>query len=114
MGSAQARHLRTTRRFFLASSAAAVAGGWAATALKAAPPVSRRIIAANDKVNVAVVGAGGRGFADLMGLEGTGVNIVALCDCDLPHAAEAFKKYPEAKQYADWRKMLESERGIDA
>jgi predicted dehydrogenase len=91
-----------------------VAGGWAATALKAAPPPPRRTIAANEKVNVAVVGAGGRGFADLMGLEGTPVNIVALCDCDLPHAAEAFKKYPQAKQYADWRKMLESERTIDA
>src|SRR5205085_4447304 len=65
-------------------------------------------------LNVAVVGAGGRGAEDLNGLRGTGVNIVALCDCDLPHAADSFKRYPDARQYQDWRKMLETEKSIDA
>jgi predicted dehydrogenase len=97
-----------TRRSFLAASAA-LSASLAARSL-AAP----RAIAANDKVNVAVVGAGGRGFEDLRTLDGTGANIVALCDVDLPHAADSFKKYPDAKQFTDWRKMLETQKDIDA
>src|SRR4051794_6059438 len=101
---------RVSRRSFLAAAAATVA---TTTRLRAQNNVIRKI-SPNDKVNVAVVGAGGRGFEDLRGLEGTASNIVALCDCDLPHAAESFKKYPNAKQYQDWRKMLEAEKVIDA
>src|SRR4051812_26943321 len=89
-----------SRRSFLTSTAglAAAAATVATTArLRAQNNVVRKI-SPNDKVNVAVVGAGGRGFEDLRGLEGTASNIVALCDCDLPHAAESFKKYPNAKQ----------------
>jgi predicted dehydrogenase len=107
-GKSRSGHTRVTRRSFLASSAAAASGAWFGRSCLA------RKLSANDTVNVAVVGAGGRGFEDLRGLEGTGVNIVALCDCDMPHAAEAFKKYPRAKQYSDWRAMLETEKGIDA
>jgi predicted dehydrogenase len=99
---------RISRRTFIAASAALTT-----TAVLRAQNAIRKV-SANDKVNVAVVGAGGRGFEDLRGLEGTASNIIALCDCDLPHAAESFKKYPNAKQYQDWRKMLEAEKSIDA
>src|SRR5206468_8408880 len=40
--------------------------------------------------------------------------IVALCDCDFRRAANSFKKYPNAKRYQDWRKMLEAEKSLDA
>jgi len=100
---------RLSRRSFLALSASLAAGA----RLRAQDNVVRKV-SANEKVNVAVVGAGGRGAEDLRGLEGTASNIVALCDVDLPHAADSFKKYPKAKQYTDWRKMLEAERSIDA
>jgi predicted dehydrogenase len=39
---------------------------------------------------------------------------VALCDCDARQAADSFKKYPDAKQYSDWRRLLDQEKGIDA
>jgi predicted dehydrogenase len=103
---ARTKSTRVTRRSFLAASA--VLGATLATRSDG------RALAANDKVNVAVVGAGGRGFEDLRSLDGTGANIVALCDCDLPHAAAAFKKYPAAKQFSDWRKMLDTQKDIDA
>lgn len=74
----------------------------------------RRRIAPGDKVNVAVVGAGGRGADNLREMGSEGVNIVALCDCDANHAAETFRRYPRAKQYSDWRKLLDAEKGIDA
>ena len=67
-----------------------------------------------DQLNVAVVGAGGRGGDDLHELEPTGVNIVALCDCDHRRAAASLHRYPKAKVYSDWRKMFEAEKGIDA
>jgi predicted dehydrogenase len=103
------KHRAISRRSFLAASASLAA----AARLNAQDNIIRKV-SANEKVNVAVVGAGGRGAEDLRGLEGTASNIVALCDVDLPHAAESFKRYPKAKVYTDWRKMLETEKGIDA
>ncbi|MEZ5299744.1 MAG: Gfo/Idh/MocA family oxidoreductase [Verrucomicrobiales bacterium] len=40
-------------------------------------------------------------------------NIVALCDVDSGFAAKTFARYPKAKTYADYRVMLEKEKGID-
>jgi predicted dehydrogenase len=42
-----------------------------------------------------------------------GENIVALCDVDDDYLAEAGKRHPKAKTYADWRKMLD-QKDIDA
>lgn len=70
---------------------------------------------ANDKLNIAFVGAGGRG-GDLVDEFGKlGENIVALCDVDEQMASGSFKKFPNAKRYHDFRKMLEEmHREIDA
>ena len=83
-------------------------------AVAAALFVPRRAFGANERLNVAVVGVGGRGRENVNGVSDAGANIVALCDCDARSAAESFKKFPQAKQYTDWRKMLEAEKGIDA
>src|SRR2546425_2053685 len=97
-----------TRRSFLTGAAALAVG-----AVGAAEP--RRRISPNEKVNLAVVGAGGRGADNLNDLSATGaVNVVALCDCDSRRAADSFKRYPDAKQYSDWRRMFEAEKGFDA
>lgn len=66
----------------------------------------------SDKLNIAGVGIGGRGFGDLQAVSKE--NIVALCDVDERYAAGAFRQWPEAKRYSDFRKMLETEKGIDA
>lgn len=96
--------------------------GWlAAASLRAqaqpAPAApSARKTSANDKLNVAVVGAGGRGTDNINDLLATGaVNIVALADCDARRAADAFARFPDAKRYRDWRKMFDEQgRSIDA
>ncbi|MEN6577859.1 MAG: Gfo/Idh/MocA family oxidoreductase [Phycisphaerales bacterium] len=68
---------------------------------------------ANNKLNIAGIGVGGRGAADIEGVSSQ--NIVALCDADLRSAAGTIKKYPNAKVYRDFRVMLEKERkNIDA
>ena len=70
---------------------------------------------ANDMLDVAVIGAGGRGTSNIGELLATGaVNIVALGDCDERQAAESFAKLPNAKRYSDWRKLLDAEKTIDA
>ncbi len=65
----------------------------------------------NEKLNVAGIGIGGQGGADLNQMESE--NIVALCDVDKNHAAHTFKKYPNAKQFTDYRKMLDEVKEID-
>ncbi len=96
-----------TRRSFLSGAAALAAGA-------AGAGTSRRI-PRPDKLNLAVVGAGGRGADNLQDFDKTGaVNVVALCDCDQNRAANSFKRYPDAKRYSDWRKMFEAEKSFDA
>jgi len=61
----------------------------------------------SEKLNIAGVGIGGQGGADLRALGSQ--NIVALCDVDWQHAAGVFKRYPQAKQYKNFREMLDKE-----
>lgn len=56
---------------------------------------------------------GGQGGTDLAQMASE--NIVALCDVDSQRAAATFKKFPEAKQFQDFRKMFDAmEKQIDA
>ncbi|MBN2272109.1 MAG: Gfo/Idh/MocA family oxidoreductase [Sedimentisphaerales bacterium] len=69
--------------------------------------------AASEKLNIAAIGAGGRAAGDID--EVSSENIVALCDVDQRSAAGTFKKYPNARQYKDFRRMLDEEdKNIDA
>ncbi len=65
----------------------------------------------NEKLNIAGIGIGGQGGSDLGNMESE--NIVALCDVDQRHAAHIFKKYPKAKQFTDYRKMLDEMKEIE-
>jgi predicted dehydrogenase len=65
------------------------------------------------KLNIACIGVGGKGASDVNGVASE--NIVALCDVDEKRGAQTFKKYPNAKRYQDFRKMLlEMDDQIDA
>lgn len=66
----------------------------------------------SDRLNIAGVGVGGMGAANLSRVESE--NIVALCDVDEEYAAHTFKKYPNARRWKDFRKMLEEQKDIDA
>lgn len=57
------------------------------------------------KLNVAMIGTWGRALAHYDSLASE--NIVALCDINENHLAEAAKKYPQAKTYVDWRRCLD-------
>lgn len=69
--------------------------------------------APTDKLNIAGIGIGGMGAANLRGMESE--NLVALCDVDWKYSKPVFDKYPEAKKYWDYRKMYdEMGKSIDA
>jgi predicted dehydrogenase len=67
----------------------------------------------NEKLNLAFVGAGGRGAANLGQLKDE--NIVAFCDVDEVRAGSTFEEYPNVRRFQDFRKMLEkTDKEIDA
>ncbi len=99
-----------SRRRFLKGAAAGLAAIPIAPAHVLGGPLGD---APSDKINVACIGVGGRGRASVDACAGQ--NIVALCDVDDRQASDAYKRYPQAKKYRDFRKMLdELEKSIDA
>ncbi len=67
----------------------------------------------SERLNIASIGAGGRAGDNLKNISHH-ANIVALCDVDEQRAAEAFKRWPDAAKYKDYRVMLEKHNDIDA
>jgi predicted dehydrogenase len=67
--------------------------------------------APSNKMNLAAIGIGGMGKANLKAVENE--NIVALCDVDKVYSASVTALYPKAKVYTDFREMLDKEKGID-
>ena len=65
----------------------------------------------NNKLNIALIGVWGRGLAHYDSLAEE--NVVALCDVNEKHFAEALKRFPNAKTYVDWRKCLD-QKDLDA
>lgn len=59
----------------------------------------------NSRVNIAVVGVGGRGINHVDAYEGE--NIVALCDVDEKRAAASFAKHPDVPRFRDFRVMFD-------
>ena len=68
--------------------------------------------APSNKLNIGMIGVGGRGAPNLAGVAGE--NIVAICDVDLQRAGNNIRKYPKAKVYRDFRVMLEKQKDLDA
>ena len=78
-----------------------------ASALTVPTFLPKNVFGANEKkINIAWVGFGNMGWGDLNNCA-NGNNVVALCDCNPGTWERAKKKYPKAKFYKDFRKMLE-------
>lgn len=87
-----------SRRGLLRASAAAV------PALFTISAGSRRVLGANDRLDVGVIGVGGRGGSNLDAVAGE--NIVALCDVDSGTLGGAASRFPAAARFSDYRAML--------
>lgn len=90
-------------------TAAVAAGVWTTHGLLASEPSK----SPNEKLNIAGIGIGGRGGDDVNGVASE--NLVALCDVDEARGGPTFQKFPKAKRYKDFRKLLdEMHAQIDA
>jgi len=99
--------MATTNRRDMLKAGAALAATAVATQF-----TSSAFAAATDTLKLGVIGCGGRGAADLGDMADE--DIVALCDVDWAHAAGTFKQFPKARQFRDYRKMLDEVKDIDA
>lgn len=92
-----------TRRSFLTGAAATTAG------VMGMPLILRaQAQGANNKLNIAFVGTGGRAGAHVNSGEFKAHNYVAFADADSAHSGDILKIAPNAKGYTDWRKMLDN------
>ncbi len=102
-----------SRRSFMKSAATISAGAMILPTLKSCSP--------NSKLNIAFIGVGGRGGANIKGCnmkDEAGValnNFVAMCDVSEERAADGFNAFPEAKKFSDYREMFDKMgKDIDA
>src|SRR4051812_29566235 len=96
---------RTTRRQF----GRTVVGS--AIATMAAPAIVRgRNL--NEKLNIAMIGTGGRGADNLNGVASE--NIVALCDVFEPAVDRAARDHPKARRCRDFRTLFDHAGEFDA
>src|SRR5262249_40799274 len=96
---------RLSRRRFL--NWAAAAGG----AALAAPAIARRR-GLNDQLDLAIIGAGGRGADNLRGVQSE--NVAILCDVSEDNLNLAAQTYPNARKIADFRKVYDHAKEFDA
>ena len=94
-----------TRRQF-----AGAALGLAAGALAVPAVVRGRNL--NEKLNIAVIGTGGRGGSNLEDVSSE--NIVALCDVFAPAVERAAAKHPKARKFNDFRRVYDHAGEFDA
>lgn len=103
-------HFNSSRRSFLRHSSLAAA---AVTGYFSFPSAARAYQSPNEKLNIAIVGCGNKGWHNVEQL--TSENIVALCDVDTNYLDHAASVHQKATRHRDFRKMLEKElKNIDA
>ena len=72
---------------------------------------SARTYAANQKLNIGVIGLSGMGAIDARTLRKLGENVTALCDVDSAMLDKRVaEEHPNARKYTDFRKMIEREK----
>ena len=103
---------RSTRRDFVKQTALTTGAVAAATVVPRHVLGGPRQVPPSEKLNIAGIGIGGMGGANVRNVESE--NIVALCDVDPNHAARTIGRYPKAKFYIDYREMLDKQADIDA
>ena len=78
-------------------------------------PFVGNVLGANERINVACIGVGGKGDSDSSDAAECGGNLVAICDVDQKRLDKKAEKFPNARKYQDYRKLFdEMANSIDA
>ena len=101
-----------SRRSFIRNSAIAAAGFY----IVPRHVLGRGFTAPSDKLQIAGIGAGGKGESDIANFFKSGkADIAFLCDVDDRQSLKTRTNFPNAKYYKDYREMLDKEhKHIDA
>jgi len=101
---------RVSRRRFLGQSAAVGATAFAAPAILRGQDL-------NSRVSLAFIATGKRGGHNLdqmtMASNAVKTDVVALCDVNQQLLEPAVKRFPQARQYKDFRKLLDELKDVD-
>jgi predicted dehydrogenase len=97
---------RLSRRSFLHASAGAALGAGVLLADDKKPPASERL-------QVGVIGVTGQGGGDMGQVVAAGAEVAALCDVDERRAGPVRERFPGAKFYTDFRRLVDH-KGLDA
>jgi predicted dehydrogenase len=103
------RATKVSRRDFVGKATAAVAGFTI---------VPRDVLGGeghtppSERLNIAGIGVHNQGNYDLKQVSSE--NVVAICDVHDEYSGPVLKRYPKAKGYRDFRRMLERQKDIDA
>ena len=125
-----------SRREFVADAAKAAAAIAVAPTIVPRHVLGRGFLAPSDTLAIGCVGIGGMGMNNMNALAQGGERIVAICDVDFPYVERSIagrfetwegktaedeadatrirETYTKATKYADFREMLQKEKGIDA
>ena len=95
--------LFASRRDFLSVTGAVAAGYWIAPEVRAA---DKPATSANEEIRFACIGIGGKGQSDSADAGRSG-KVVAVADVDANQLKRGEKAFESAKQYADFRRMLD-------
>jgi len=98
-----------SRRRFLQTTTATAA---ATAAVTAWPVASRASQSPNEKLQIAVIGSGGRGGSNLKNVSSE--EIVALCDVNQKNLGRAAESYPTARTETDFRRVYDRANDFDA
>ncbi|MBK28816.1 MAG: hypothetical protein CMO77_08270 [Verrucomicrobiales bacterium] len=93
------KHKRSRRQFIQQTTFTILAAG------------SARTFAANEKLNIGIIGVFNRGKANLNAVKSE--NITALCDVDSNFLTAESNHFPKANLYEDFRRMIDKEK-LDA
>jgi hypothetical protein len=106
------QQVERSRRAFLKDSSMAAAAFF----IVPRHVLGRGFVPPSDKLNIAGIGAGGKGQSDLFEFsKSPNANIAFICDVDDRQIGNSLKRFPNAKRYQDFREMLDKEhQRIDA
>lgn len=105
MQNGQSKRRCVNRRNFLKATAA---GG----AFALSVPTILRGRNLNEKLNIAIIGSGGRGASNMRSVESQ--NIVTICDVNESNLGFAAKRHPKARKFVDFRKVYDHAKEFDA
>jgi predicted dehydrogenase len=104
-------HNNTSRRTFIRNTALTTIG----ISIIPRHVMGKGFIPPSDQLNIAIIGGGGKGHSDAVNTWNKGAsNIAAICDVDWNQSASLFEKFPNAKKYKDFRKVLDDIKDLDA